>query len=153
MLLLPWASGLGVAAILALAAATVRRESLRTSGSHRPKWIQGEHDGIRPCWGIAGGLLFGIHPGDKKGDGEPRGLIRIYSPVLPGEKYDLINFIAIEPIVAGRRGFSEMERSRLDRRAGQADVDRGDLRRAGATPPKWSRARSRGSPAASSSWN
>ena len=60
------------------------------------------------------GLLFGIHPGDKKGDGEPRGLIRIYSPVLPGGKYDLMNFIAIEPIVAGRRGFSEMERSRLD---------------------------------------
>lgn len=68
----------------------------------------------RPCWGIAGGLLFGIHSGVGKGDGEPRGLIRIYSPVLPGGKYDLINFIAIEPIVAGRRGFSEMELSRLD---------------------------------------
>ena len=44
----------------------------------------------------------------------PRGLIRIYSPTLPGEKCDLINFIAIEPIVEGHRGFSEMEESRLD---------------------------------------
>jgi hypothetical protein len=83
------------------------------------KWVQGEFDGIRPCWGVAKGLLFGIHPGDKKGDGEPRGLIRIYSPVLPGGKYDLINFIAIEPIVGGRRGFSEMEHSRLDRVPGK----------------------------------
>jgi hypothetical protein len=77
-------------------------------------WVRGAHEGIRPCWGINGGLLFGIHPGDTKGDGQPRGLIRIYSPVLPGGKYDLINFIAVEPIVGGRRGFSEMERSRLD---------------------------------------
>ena len=111
----------------AIAVSLLRWEVVRGSDSARPatvarrlasasstKWVQGESDGIRPCWGIAGRLLFGIHPGDKKGDGEPRGLIRIYSPVLPGGKYDLINFIAIEPIVAGRRGFSEMERSRLD---------------------------------------
>jgi hypothetical protein len=77
-------------------------------------WVRGVHEGMRPCWGISGGLVFGIHPGDAKGDGEPRGLIRIFSPVLPGGKYDLINFIAVEPIVDGRRGFSEMERSRLD---------------------------------------
>jgi hypothetical protein len=89
-----------------------------SSSDRRPaaatKWVQGQRDGYRPCWGIAGGLLFGIHPGDAKGDGEPRGLIRIYAPVLPGGKYDLINFIAVEPVVGGRRGFSEMERSRLD---------------------------------------
>jgi hypothetical protein len=84
-----------------------------------PKWVRGESEQYRACWGIAGGLLFGIHPGDQKGDGEPRGLIRIYSPVLPGGKYDLINFIAIEPIVDGRRGFSEMEHSRLDRMQGK----------------------------------
>ena len=91
----------------------------RSHSAPSTKWIQGESDGIRPCWGIAGRLTFGIHPGGKKGDGEPRGLIRIYSPVLPGGKYNLINFIAIEPIVAGRRGFSEMETSRLDRVPGK----------------------------------
>jgi hypothetical protein len=39
--------------------------------------------------------------------------------VLSGNRYDLINFIAIEPIVAGRRGFSELERSELDGVAGK----------------------------------
>jgi hypothetical protein len=82
-------------------------------------WVQGEHGGLRPCWGIAGRLLFGIDPGGGKSDGEPRGLIRLYSPVLPDGKYDLINFIAIEPVVDGRRGFSEMEMSRLDRVPGK----------------------------------
>jgi hypothetical protein len=64
-------------------------------------------------------LTFGIHSNNGKSDGEPRGLIRIYSPVLPGGKYKLINFIAIEPIVAGRRGFSEMEMSLLDHLPGK----------------------------------
>jgi hypothetical protein len=105
LLLLPWGGGLGVGFCRA------QQPSV--------KWVQGEHEGYRPCWGIAKGLLFGIHPGTGKGDGEPRGLIRIYSPVLAGRKYDLINFIAIEPIVAGRRGFSEMEHSRLDREQGK----------------------------------
>jgi len=34
--------------------------------------------------------------------------------VLPGGDYDLINFIAIEPVVSGRKGFSELESSQLD---------------------------------------
>jgi hypothetical protein len=51
--------------------------------------------------------------------GEPRGLIRLGYPVLPAKSYDLINFIAIEPIVRGHRGFSELERSQLDGAAGK----------------------------------
>jgi len=39
--------------------------------------------------------------------------------VLPGGACDLLNFIAIEPIVDGRRGYSEMERSRLDNLPGK----------------------------------
>jgi hypothetical protein len=46
--------------------------------------------------------------------GEPRGLVRLGYPVLGEKGYDLINFIAIEPIVRGQRGFSELERSQLD---------------------------------------
>ena len=114
LLLLSWVSGLGVGFCTAQQPSPDRLHPVPST-----IWVQGEHDGIRPRWGIAGGLMFGIHPGDKKGDGEPRGLIRIFSPVLPGEKYDLINFIAVEPIVEGRRGFSEMEQSRLDRAAGK----------------------------------
>jgi hypothetical protein len=40
-------------------------------------------------------------------------------PVLPGKRYDLVNFIAVEPVVKGRRGFSELEHSRLDNVAGK----------------------------------
>jgi hypothetical protein len=114
VLLLPLASGLGVGFCTAEQPLPDRPQPVRS-----PKWVRGECDGYRPCWGLAKGLLFGIHPGDKKGDGEPRGLIRIYSPVLRGGKYDLINFIAIEPIVDGKRGFSEIEHSRLDGAAGK----------------------------------
>ncbi len=46
-------------------------------------------------------------------------MIRLGYPVLRGEGYDLINFIAIEPIVNGRRGFSELEHSHLDGVAGK----------------------------------
>jgi hypothetical protein len=113
-LLLSLASGLAVGFCTAEQPLPERPRPVRS-----PKWVRGEHGGYRPCWGLAKGLLFGIHPGDKKGDGEPRGLMRIYSPVLPGGKYDLINFIAVEPIVDGRRGFSEIEHSQLDGVAGK----------------------------------
>jgi hypothetical protein len=84
-----------------------------------------ESDWIRPgvntnqlVWGIRGGLLWAVAPAGFR-SGEPRGLIRLGFPVLPGKSYDLINFIAFEPIVAGRRGFSELERSQLDGVAGK----------------------------------
>lgn len=64
-------------------------------------------------WGVRGGLLWAIPPAGFRGR-EPRGLIRLGSPVLADRGYDLVNFIAIEPIVGGRRGFSELERSDLD---------------------------------------
>ena len=48
------------------------------------------------------------------GTNNPRGLIRLAYPVLPNGRYSLVNFIAIEPIVGGQRGFSELEQSKLD---------------------------------------
>lgn len=72
----------------------------------------------QPVWGIRGGLLWAVAPAGFRGR-EPRGLLRLGYPVLPGNRYDLINFIAIEPIVRGRRGFSELERSQLDGVAGK----------------------------------
>ena len=44
---------------------------------------------------------------------QPPGLVRLLYPTLPDGGYDLINFIAIEPIVRGRRGFSELEPRQL----------------------------------------
>jgi hypothetical protein len=76
-------------------------------------WIRPGLNTNQPVWGIRGGLLWAIAPAGFR-TGEPRGLIRLGYPVLPGGGYDLINFIAIEPIVKGSRGFSELEHSRLD---------------------------------------
>jgi hypothetical protein len=67
----------------------------------------------QPVWGVRGGLLWAVAPAGFRG-GEPRGLIRLGYPVLPEKRYDLVNFIAIEPIVDGHRGFSELENSQLD---------------------------------------
>ncbi|MBU6400227.1 MAG: hypothetical protein KGS61_07895 [Verrucomicrobia bacterium] len=81
--------------------------------------VQGADWRIQPgpsLWGARGGLEFGIYPASVsgRGDGGPRGLIRLGYPSLPHGRYALINFIAVEPIVNGRRGFSELERSQLD---------------------------------------
>lgn len=118
-----------------------------------PDWVRGKLDIFQPVWGLRGGLLFSIHPGEaKKATGQavqrgvpsndiaaistmnaqaPRGLIRLFSPVLDGGKYDLINFIAIEPVVGGRRDLSELQASRLDRVPGKRIWASGDVQ-----PPK-----------------
>ena len=63
-------------------------------------WIRAGVNTDRPVWGLRGGLQFAIFPGSfTGGDGGPRGLIRIGYPTLAGGKYDLINFIAVEPVV------------------------------------------------------
>jgi hypothetical protein len=73
------------------------------------EWVQPGANADKPIWGLRGGLQFAI----------PRGLIRIGYPTLPDVGYDLINFIAIEPVVKGRRGFSELERSAIDNQQGK----------------------------------
>ena len=82
------------------------------------EWVRPGVNTNQPVWGIRGGLLWAVAPAGFR-TGEPRGLIRLGYPVLPGKRYDLINFIAIEPIAGGRRGFSELERSQLDGVAGK----------------------------------
>src|ERR1051325_3912793 len=89
---------------------TIFTSSLAASGAD---WVRFGLNTNQPVWGIRGGLIWALPPAGFRG-GEPRGLIRLGYPVLAGEGYDLINFIAIEPIVHGRRGFSELERSVLD---------------------------------------
>jgi hypothetical protein len=83
------------------------------SPSAAAEWIRPGISTNQPVWGIRGGLLWALPPAGFR-SGEPRGLIRLGYPVLPGGRYDLINFIAVEPIVKGRRGFSELEQSELD---------------------------------------
>jgi hypothetical protein len=82
------------------------------------EWVRPGLTTNQPVWGLREGLRWAIYPGGFLAGG-PRGLIRLGYPVLPGGSYDLINFIAIEPVVKGRRGFSELERSQADRLPGK----------------------------------
>jgi hypothetical protein len=68
-----------------------------------------------PVWGIKGGIAVGLWPTPG-----PRGLFRIYTPYLGQPRLRMINFISVEPIVKGKRGLSELEKSALDRVAGKA---------------------------------
>lgn len=81
-------------------------------------WIRAGLNTNALVWGRPGGLLFAIPPAGFHPP-EPRGLIRLGYPALTNNGYDLINFIAIEPIVKGRKGFSELERSALDAKPGK----------------------------------
>lgn len=83
------------------------------AGESGSGWIIASGETNRPTWGRRGALLWGLPSGGSPVDG-PRGLIRLHYPILKNGGYDLVNFIAIEPVVAGRRGFSELEPSTLD---------------------------------------
>lgn len=86
------------------------------------RWIQAGINESRPLWGLRDGIQIAIWPGDieSKGEGGPRGLFRIGYPIRDGGKsYGLVNFIAVEPIVNGKRGFSELERSEMDGKPGR----------------------------------
>jgi hypothetical protein len=84
-------------------------------------WIRAGQTTNSPMWGLEGRLQFGIHPArfDVRRNGGPRGLIRLAYPVLPDGGCTLINYIAVEPIVDGKKGFSELERSAFDQRHGK----------------------------------
>jgi hypothetical protein len=88
-------------------------------------WVRAGLNTNQLVWGARGGLQFAIHPAGFR-PGEPRGLIRLGYPVLPNGGYDLINFIAVEPVVNGKKGFSELERSRLDNLPGKGIWPAGD---------------------------
>ncbi len=74
------------------------------------RWIQPSVDDEAPVWGLKNGIRIGLDPASI------RGLIHVYTPYLDRKNKDVINFIAIEPIVRGSiyRGFSELEKSALD---------------------------------------
>jgi len=68
----------------------------------------------RAAWGVRGGLRFAVWPAavdERGGDGGPRGLIRVGYPIGPNGADELVNFIAVEPILSGESGraFSELE--------------------------------------------
>lgn len=81
-------------------------------------WIQPAAPGDPLIWGRKDGIVFGLpSPGGMRG---PRGLIRVGVISPTTGKPELLNFIAVEPVVLGpgsrssRMAFSELEPSRLD---------------------------------------
>lgn len=75
-------------------------------------WLRPAAGGpAEPIVGFKDGIRIGLWPAASG----PRGVIRVYAPyVFPDSRRCVINFIAIEPVVKGRRSLSELERSALD---------------------------------------
>jgi hypothetical protein len=69
----------------------------------------------KSVWGAKDGLAVGLWP-----ENGPRGLIRVYAPYLGQRHPRMVNFIAIEPVVKGVRGQSELEIGSLSKEAGLA---------------------------------
>jgi hypothetical protein len=92
---------------------------IRGGNARAADWVRAGLNTNQPLWGVRGGLLWAIPPGGFHAPSGPRGLIRLGYPISTNSGYELINFIAVEPIVSGRRGFSELERSALDQTQGK----------------------------------
>src|SRR5438477_10875511 len=87
--------------------------SLLSDSISAADWVRGRFGTNEFVFGAKGGLLFAIAPSGFRTP-EPRGLIRLGYPVLTNDGYDLVNFIAVEPVVNGKKGYSELEKSKLD---------------------------------------
>jgi hypothetical protein len=72
-------------------------------------WMRPTSDGDPAIWGFQHGIRVGLPLPTV-----PRGLMCVFHSELGQPASQIINFIAVEPVVAGRRGYSEMERSALD---------------------------------------
>lgn len=92
---------------------------LAGGSSQAADWVRAGLNTNQPVWGVRGGLLWALPPGGFRSASGPRGLIRVGYPTATNGGYNLINFIAVEPIVNGRRGFSELEHSALDHMRGK----------------------------------
>ncbi len=85
---------------------------IQASQEAQRQWIRPAEKG-RLIWGIKGGIVLSIWPSGfhEANYGGPRGLFRL------GYERDrnmvLVNFMAVEPVVANKRGFSELEPSIL----------------------------------------
>ncbi|MHB1305617.1 MAG: hypothetical protein ACYC23_00885 [Limisphaerales bacterium] len=82
------------------------------------EWIRAGLNTDLSHWGLRDRLQFAIHSSGLGGpeDGS-RGLIRLGYPILTIGGHALVNTIAVEPVVASHKAFSEL--SRLDGTAGQ----------------------------------
>lgn len=96
----------------------------RASQQGRAEWMRAGEEGTL-IWGIKGGVVIAVWPSGfrKEGAGGPRGLFRV-GYERDGEMR-LVNFVAVEPIVGGARGFSELELSSIVRGSTPPGLRRG----------------------------
>jgi hypothetical protein len=107
---------------------------------HAADWVRAGLNTNQPMWGVRSGLLWALPPGGFRPAGGPRGLIRVGYPIATNGGYSLINFIAVEPVVHGQRGLSELEWSTLDQTPGKrlwavAETNRASTALSRALPP------------------
>jgi hypothetical protein len=117
-----WGAGLNASSGQKAETAASQEEKQPVKSSNE-RWIRPAADAKRLIWGVRDGIQVGLWPAsvEGSGDGGPRGLLRIGYPILDdGKRAGLINFIAVEPIVKGKRGYSELERSAMDQKQGRA---------------------------------
>lgn len=96
---------------------------VRPARADAEAWVRPDGSArAEPVWGHRDGLRIGLAPLPG-----PRGLIRIYAPYLGQKPHRVINFIAVEPIVAGQRCLSEIERSGADGQPGKRMISRDDV--------------------------
>jgi hypothetical protein len=91
----------------------------QTAAAPSSPWIQPHAAGDPLIWGRRDGIVFGL-PSPGSNLRGPRGLIRVGVISPTTGKPELLNYIAIEPVILGpgsrmsRMAFSELEPSRLD---------------------------------------
>ncbi|MBN2312425.1 MAG: hypothetical protein JXM79_00760 [Sedimentisphaerales bacterium] len=80
------------------------------------QWIRPSEEN-RLIWGIKGGIVLAIWPSGfhEANHGGPRGLFRL--GYERNGKMMLVNFVAVEPVVANKRCFSELELSTVPKQA------------------------------------
>ena len=105
-------------ASLAAPANAQQRSDASSSPANASSWIRPQKTGDPLIWGRRDGIVFGLpSEGGLRG---PRGLIRVGVPSPETGKPELLNYIAVEPVVLGpgtrgsRMAFSELEASQLD---------------------------------------
>src|SRR6478609_3122346 len=84
--------------------------------SENIQWIRPVNEKSAAVWGIHNGIVFGLWPytiesAKNEMGGGPRGLIRVGYEFMG--HVDMINFIAVEPVVNGKMEFSEISPSRV----------------------------------------
>ncbi len=80
------------------------------SGAASADFIRPANAGDPLIYGVKNGICVAVHPDalDSRGMGGPRGLIRV--GYQEAGKLHLINYIAVQPLVRGATGLSELER-------------------------------------------